>query len=200
MSNHTGESHSLQDWDVNDNSRETRFEQLQLRRKKMKFRSLFVMFCLVAMPFAAVAQRTRVSGQTEDVTAPPLKIILASTVTQAAEQLAVLLDSRPVIPLGPADILKGYENDMTTVTQRMSAELEGISRAVHTGQLTPAQAEFLIQERYQVAMMQYQVFSALHDALEKDIAQAAPRDSHVSAASDTAIVEVPLPTPTQGTR
>jgi hypothetical protein len=164
----------------------------------MKSRSLFVMFFLAVMPFAAVAQRTRVSGHVEEVTAPSIKIILASATAQA--QLAALLDSRPVIPLGPVDILKGYENDMTTVTQRMSAELEGISRAVHTGQLTPAQAEFLIQERYQVAMMQYQVFSALHDALEKDIAQAAPRDSHVGAASDTAIVEVPLPTPTQGTR
>jgi hypothetical protein len=168
----------------------------------MKFRSLFVMLSLIAMPFTAVAQRTRVSGPTEEITAPPIKIILAGAGIQAREQLSGLLDSRPVIPVGPTEILRGYENDMTTVTQRMSVELESISRAVRAGQLAPAQAEFLIQERYQVAIMQYQVFSALHDALEKDIAQAvSPRDSHVTSASDTdVVVEAPVPVPVQGTR
>jgi len=60
---------------------------------------------------------------------------------------------------------------MTLVSQKMSVELQSIERALRTGQITHDEAQYLIQQRYQVAMMQYEVFSALHEAVEQEIQQ-----------------------------
>jgi hypothetical protein len=56
---------------------------------------------------------------------------------------------------------------MTLVSQKMSVELQSIERALGTGQITPDEAEYLIQQHYQIAMMQFEVFTLLHDALEQ---------------------------------
>lgn len=48
----------------------------------------------------------------------------------------------------------GYENAMTAIAQRISAELAGISEAVRLGHITPDQAEYFTQQRYQLAIMQ----------------------------------------------
>jgi hypothetical protein len=62
--------------------------------------------------------------------------------------------------MGPDYVLHGYENEMTLVSQKMSVELQSIERALRSGQITHDEAEYLIQQRYQVAMMQYEVFTA----------------------------------------
>jgi len=71
------------------------------------------------------------------------------------------------------------------IAQRLSADLIGIMQANRANQITRAEAEYLIQERYQVAMMQHEVLSALHDSLQLDLALAAKRPGSVSQ-SDTA--------------
>jgi hypothetical protein len=118
--------------------------------------------------------------------------VLANVATQPNGALATVVAAKPEIPLGPLDVLKGYENEMTLVAQRMSAEVASISQAVQGNQITREQAEYLIQERYQVAMMQHQVLSALHDSLDHDVAQAAAAAKRPSTPdSDTAVVVEP---------
>ena len=71
-----------------------------------------------------------------------------------------------------------------------SADLIGIMQANRANQITRAEAEYLIQERYQVAMMQHEVLSALHDGLEHDLAQIPTRPGRFGS-SDTAVVVQP---------
>jgi len=89
--------------------------------------------------------------------------------------IAHLLAFQPAIPMGPVDVLKAYEDGMTLIAQRLSDELMSISLASRANQITRDEAEHLILDRYQVAMMQHAVLSALHDSLEHDIAQATKR-------------------------
>lgn len=131
-----------------------------------------------------------------EVEPPLLENVLASAKTNNA-QLAELMAIKPELPLGPIDVLKEYERGMDLIAQGMSADVVNISRAQQANQLTREQAEYLIGERYQIAMMQYQVLSALHDALERDVAQEATRarSTRGVAGSDTAVV-VALPSVT----
>src|SRR5690348_17196606 len=82
------------------------------------------------------------------------------------------------------------EPGMTLIAQRLSADLISISQANIARQITRDVAEYLILERYQVAMMQHEVISALHDSLEHDVAQTPIRPSR-GRCSDTAVVVQP---------
>ncbi len=93
--------------------------------------------------------------------------------------------------LGPQDILKSYEIAMSMVADKTSADFSVIVQAQQTNQITREQAEYLLQQSYQVAMMQYQVLSALHDVLKHDIDEAAgqqARQSLKTTSSDTVLV------------
>jgi hypothetical protein len=107
--------------------------------------------------------------------------------SQPDEVIARALAFQPALPLGPVDVLKGYEVGMTLIAQRLNADLISISQANRANQITREEAEYLIQDRYQVAMMQHDVLSALHDSLEHDLAQAAKQPGRVSQ-PDTAVV------------
>jgi hypothetical protein len=140
---------------------------------KMKPRSIFAAaFLLVLMLHAAVARPVQKVVNFEP---PPLGKILANTTGKPHGVLAEVIAIKPEIPLGPLDVLKAYEHDMTLVAQKMSADVASISQAQEANQITREQAEYLIQERYEVAMMQFQTLSALHDALGHDVAQATAR-------------------------
>jgi hypothetical protein len=132
-----------------------------------------------------------------DMEPPPLEKVLARAKTPNNAQLAELMAIKPELPLGPTDVLKEYEHGMALIAQGMSADVVNISRAQEANQVTREQAEYLIGERYQIAMMQYQVLSALHDALERDVAQEATRakGARGGAGPDTAVVVV-LPSST----
>ena len=93
-------------------------------------------------------------------------------------------------PLAPVDVLKSYKDAMAMIAQRLSADLTSISQAHRTNQITRDQAEYLIQNTYQVAMMQHDVLSALHEGLEVDIARAAKLHAS-SSEPDSAIVAQP---------
>jgi len=161
----------------------------------MKMRSLVgALLSLAVMAGTALAQMARKGA---DVERPPLEKVLASAKTPNNAQLAELMVIKPELPLGPTDVLKEYEHGMALIAQEMSADVVNISRAQEANQVTREQAEYLIGERYQIAMMQYQVLSALHDALERDVAQEATRSKRArgGAGPDTAVVVV-LPSST----
>jgi hypothetical protein len=98
------------------------------------------------------------------------------------------------MPLGPQDVLKSYEIAMSLVADKTSADFSSIVQAQQTNQITREQAEYLLQQRYQVAMMQYQVLSALHDVLRHDIDEASQHGTHSlnTSSADTVLV-VPFP-------
>jgi Spy/CpxP family protein refolding chaperone len=78
------------------------------------------------------------------------------------------------MPRGPFDVLNEYEQEMTSIDDRLSRDLAQISEAVGLGQISAKESEDLIWERYQIAMMQFQVLSALHSSLQHDLDQSRP--------------------------
>jgi len=157
----------------------------------MKVRSVVgALLSLAVLAGTSLGQRTRKST---DVAPPPLEKILASIKSPANAQLTELIAVTPELPLGPADVLKEYERGMALIAQGMSADVVNISRAEQSDQITREQAEYLIEERYQIAMMQYQVLSALHETLEHDLAEEATRAKREreGAGEDTVVVVGP---------
>jgi len=128
------------------------------------------------------------STRTED--GPPRETVSANN----SHVLADLVAITPTAPLGPRDLLRGYESEMGSIAERLSAELGVIANAVGTGQMSREQGEYVSGERYRVAMMQFQLFSALHAMLEADIARtpAARTDSTRSAAGEMVVIAMPL--------
>ena len=150
---------------------------------------LIVVACwaLVFVPRVVVGQTPRIPR----AESPPILARQAfANTTQTDEVIQRLLAFQPVVPLGPADVLKSYENAMAMIAQRLSAELTSISQAHRANQITGNQAEYLVQNRYQVAMMQYDVLNTLHDSLEEDIARAAKLPTSVGE-PNTAILTLP---------
>ena len=151
-----------------------------------------VITSLVIMPGINVAQTSRTtqaSAAVEPLALPPNAF--ANNTNQADDTIARLFSFQPAIPLGPIDVLKGYEAGMSSIAQRLSADLISISQAHRANQISRDEAEYLIQERYQVAMMQHEVLTALHESLQYDLDQAGKRPGSVSQ-SDTAVVQPTL--------
>src|SRR3954465_13481247 len=158
----------------------------------MKFHLMVIALCLpVFMSNVALAQGHRPSRTTAVPVAPPSLLLHSlADISQPDGMIGRLIAIQPTIPLGPVDVLKAYEDGMTMIAQRLSADLVGISQATMAHQITRDKAEYLIMERYQVAMMQHEVLSALHDGLEHDLAQIPARPGRFSS-SDTAVVVQP---------
>ena len=158
----------------------------------MKSRLIVVAaFLLVVMPRAAVAQTPRATRASAAAEPPPLSLQNFASTSPPDGIIEHLFAFQPAIPLGPVDVLKEYEDGMTLIAQQLSADLISISQANIARQITRDEAEYLILERYQVAMMQHDVLSALHDSLEHEVAQTPIRPSR-SRSPDTAVV-VQLP-------
>lgn len=154
--------------------------------------TLIPILMLAAVLHTAAAQPKKKNTQAD---APPLEGILAGTSMQSNPVLSDLIALKPEIPLGPQDVLKSYEIAMSMVAGKTSADFSAIVRAQQTNQITREQAEYLLQQSYQLATMQYQVLSALHDVLKHDIDEAAGqqiRQSLKTTSSDTVLV-VPFP-------
>ena len=159
----------------------------------MKSRPIVVALCLlVFMPVVAIAQTPRATRASAAADQPPPSLPLPAFTNSSQPDGVIgrLIAFQPVIPLGPVDVLKAYEDGMTLIAQRLSAELLSISQANRANQITRDEAEYLILDRYQVAMMQHEVLSTMHDSLEHDVAQAAKRPGRVSQ-SDIAVVVQP---------
>ena len=165
----------------------------------MKSRQILIAILILAPMWQAVAQPRR---RKEQVDAPALERVLVLTNdAQSKTVLSDLIAVKPEMPLGPQDVLKSYEIAMSLLADKTSADFSVIVQAQQANQITRAQAEYLLQQRYQTAMMQYQVLSALHDVLKHDLDEANQEAQHTLKAtnSDTVLV-VPLPGASPGNR
>jgi hypothetical protein len=160
----------------------------------VKARLLFVSTLLLAAVPLALGQR----GGSGKRTVEPRQIQEAVTQpgTQVNEAFADVLAFRPEMPRGPVEILRQYEDQMTLISQTFSAEMVLIRQAVHQGQITRKEADYLMQQGFQIAMMQYEVLSALHDALAFELSRTpVPTHSQVSEADTTIVVQPPFSVP-----
>ncbi len=158
----------------------------------MKFRpSLIAIVILGTLWHTAAAQPKKKNIQLD---APRPEIVLAGASMQPNPVLSDLIAVKPEMPLGPKDVLKSYEIAMSLIADKTSADFSVIVQAQQADQIAREQAEYLLQQRYQMAMMQYQVLSALHDVLKHDIDKANREEQRTlkAANSDTVLV-VPLP-------
>ena len=159
----------------------------------MKLRTFLVaiaILCTVWRPAAAQSKK-----KTTRIDAPPLERVLSGTGMQSNAVLSDVIARKPEMPVGPQDILKSYEIAMSLVMEKTSADFSVIVQTQQANRISREQAEYLLLQSYQIAMMQYQVLSALHNVLKHDIDEAAgqqARQSLKAANSDTVLV-VPFP-------
>ena len=103
----------------------------------------------------------------------------------------------PVAPAfpGPQQVSQEYEAAMVTIAQNFSANLAGITEAVHQGKMSSEEGRTLSGEQYLTAQMQFQLLSAWRQIEEQNLAKVpAPDDkSEASPADDNEIVLVELP-------
>jgi hypothetical protein len=158
----------------------------------MKSRLIVVAICLLTfVPCVAVAQTPRATRASAAAEPAPLPLHPFANPSQSDEVISRVLAFQPALPLGPLDVLKEYEGGMTLIAQRLNADLMSISQANRANQITREEAEYLIQDRYQVAIMQYAVLSALHESLEHDLAQVGKHAGR--SQSDSTVVVQPPP-------
>src|ERR1700723_776818 len=124
------------------------------------------LLCTVTASQSAVSAVRRTPVDDE-----PPHVVMERVSADDTHVLADLLAISPVIPRGPGDLLRDYELEMASIAGRLSMDLESISNAAGTRRITREQGEYVSGELYQIAMMQFQVFSALHAMLEQDLAQ-----------------------------
>lgn len=160
----------------------------------MKARLLVsVTLLLAAVPLAFAH---KVSTNKRTVEPPQIQTAIAQPGTQVDVAIAYVLAFAPEMPLGPVEILRQYEDQMTLISQTFSAEMALITQAVHQGQITRDQADYLMQQRFQIAMMQYEVLSALHDSLAFELSRTpVSPHSQASEAETTVVVQPPFPLP-----
>jgi hypothetical protein len=150
--------------------------------------------CLVAIAILGFALRPAAAqskNKTSQVDAPPLEQVLSGTSMPSNAILSDVIARQPEMPLGPQDILVSYEVARSLIVEKTSADFSVIVQARQTNQIGREEAEYLLQQTYQMAMMQYQVISALHDVLKHDIDEAAgqqARQSLKATNSDTVLV------------
>ena len=157
----------------------------------MKLRTFLVAIAILGTVWHTAAAQPKNKIEAD---APAPETILAGASMQSNSVASDLPAIKPEMPLGPQDILKSYKIAMSLVAEKTSTDFSVILQAQQTNQITREQAEYLLQQRYQLGMMQYQVLSALHDVLKHDIDEASQRrkNSLKSSSSDTVVV-VPIP-------
>ena len=159
----------------------------------MKTRQILLTTLILATVLHTAAAQPKKKNIQAD--APPPESILASTSMQSNPVLSDLIALKPEMPLGPEDVLKSYEIAMNMVAEKTSADFVAIVQAQQTNQITRQQAEYFLQQSYQMAMMQYQVLSALHDVLKHEIDKAAGQQAvqSLKATNSDTVLVVPFP-------
>lgn len=163
----------------------------------MNVRSIMVLLVIIGTIWQVAAAQPKKRKIEVNALAP--EGVLPTSDAQSSPVLSDLAAVIPKMPLGPQDVLKSYEIAMNLLSDKTSNDFLIIVQAQRANQITREQAEYLLQQRYETAMMQYQVLSALHDVLQHDIDEAAQRSSQsLKAASSDAILVVPFPAPPSG--
>ena len=96
--------------------------------------------------------------------------------------LADVMSAPEAVPRGPKDVLEDYEAEMGAITQRFSATLLVVAKAVQNGELTSEQGQKITSEQYQTAQMQFELLAAWRAMLEHDLAsvpESAPNTNSV---------------------
>jgi hypothetical protein len=158
----------------------------------MKSRQILIAILILAtLCHTAAAQPKK--NKTQEA-APPLESILAGSSMQSNPLTSDLIALKPEMPLGPEDVLRSYEIAMSLVADKSSNDFAVIVQAQQANQITREQAEYLLQQTYQLAMMQYQVLSALHDVLKHDMDEATqPAKSSLKSTSPDTVLMVAFP-------
>jgi hypothetical protein len=128
------------------------------------------LLALITTSFGASAQVSALNKDGRATRTAPISGIQNGEATELADVVAVPTPA----PLGPSDLLNGYEEAMASTAQDFHAEMSQIADAVQQKKITEDQGEYLSKEAYQLAMMQFQVLSGLHDMLEEQIIQTKP--------------------------
>ncbi len=157
----------------------------------MNARVVMVLYSAIGLiqPLAAAALKANNDGLSQ------MNAVLASLQTKEKDELAeVLAPDEAVLPRGPADILKEYENQMNAVSNWLTQQLGEILQAVDNGDLTREQGEYFSGERYETALMQFQMLRARHAMLEHDIAAAsvAPKESAPAQNGQAVVLALPF--------
>jgi hypothetical protein len=158
--------------------------------EELPMKNILVVLVLVAigtMPKVSFA----VENPTNDNIQPPLVNIKPSPATLPESVITVT----PAMPRGPNDVIQAYEAEMEGVSSRLTGELASIAQAAERNQIGSEQAEQISKQRYQVAMMQFQLLVALHANLERDIDRAKQmpqKDSDSMRENVSAVVELPF--------
>jgi len=164
----------------------------------MRLRQLLIaIFTLTITLNTASAQPREKHIQAEP---PPLEKVVRTT-AQPDVMLSDVIAAKPEMPLSPLDVLKAYEMAMNLVVEKASTDFSAIAQAQQANQISREQAEYLLQETYQVAMMQFQMLSALHDVLKYDIDQTTEQTKRSlrNANAETVLV-VPVPASSFGSK
>jgi len=139
--------------------------------RKLKYFVVSILSILL-IPFVAIAQTPRASKPAETEEPPVVQQILSKATSSAERAIdGVFSAGEPRLPLGPVDVLREYEAEMIRVANRLSSELATISKAKRENRIRSDEAEYLIAERYRVAMMQHEVLSALHENFKNELAE-----------------------------
>src|SRR5271157_1453368 len=116
----------------------------------MRFRLiLLATLFLPCLPYATASQPAEKDLKID----PPLleRVLPDATRQTDGGLLSKMASVKPEMPLGPADLLKAYEIGMNVVVQQMSDDFRGILQAQQKDQITRDEAEYLLQQRYQLA-------------------------------------------------
>jgi LTXXQ motif family protein len=141
-------------------------------------------FAITALAFAEVQHRVA------EVQPPELAAI---TPTTRNDVLTSIIAIPSAIPRGPDDRLRDYERGMVTIAQQFSFKLRNIVQGVQSGQLSREQGEHLTGEHYQIARMQFDLLSALHQMVQQDLARTTVVRYEPAPSGEREIVMVALP-------
>ena len=133
----------------------------------MRLRQLLMALFLLAVTWQGATAKPR--NHTVHGDPPPVERVVAGATAESNFVLSDVMEVKPEMPLGPNDVLKAYEVAMGLVVDKASADFSTIAQAQGADQISREDADYLLHERYQLATMQFQVLSALHDVLKHEI-------------------------------
>jgi hypothetical protein len=149
---------------------------------------LAVLLFVVAVPNSLLSSVIPVP---EEFRSRRLDIISSSTGTSHVDPGAHTV--RSARPTSQTDLLQEYEAQMEAVFSRFNGELDALSQAVEKGNMTREQADRTSWRKYQVARMQFQLFSALHTTLQQETTEKTAQERLISRGqNETVVVALPF--------
>jgi hypothetical protein len=152
-----------------------------------------IIIALISLLISCLADSTFAVSKATHKDVPRPRITAVSDVNSLPDSVRSLFTTSPMPPRGPADMLRGYEDDMRAVSARFVNELAVISKTFAERQVTRDQAEHISEERYLVALMQFELLSALHAQLEQEVEREENSLREPGATRETGIAIVELP-------